>query len=41
MTNRERRGAYASLCLFALAFGWIEASVVVYLREIAIHERAL
>ena len=41
MTNRERRGAYASLCLFALAFGWIEASVVVYLREIAIRERAL
>jgi hypothetical protein len=27
--------------VFALAFGWIEASVVVYLREIAMRERAL
>jgi hypothetical protein len=41
MTNRERHGAHASLWLYALAFGWIEASVVVYLREIAIRERAL
>jgi hypothetical protein len=41
MTNREPRGAYASLWVFALAFGWIEASVVVYLREIAMRERAL
>ena len=35
MTNLERRSAYASLLLFGLAFGWIEASVVVYLREIS------
>jgi hypothetical protein len=41
MMDGERRGAYASLWLFALAFGWIEASVVVYLREIAMRERAL
>ena len=41
MTNRERREAYASLWLLALAFGWIEASVVVYLREIIARERAL
>ena len=41
MTNHGRRGPYTSLWLCALAFGWIEASVVVYLREIAIRERAL
>jgi hypothetical protein len=41
MTKRERRAAFMSLFLLALAFGWIEASVVVYLREIAIRERAL
>ena len=41
MTNRERRGAYTSLWCCALAFGWIEASAVAYLREIAIRERAL
>lgn len=41
MTIREQRAAYASLWLFALAFGWIEASVVVYLREIAVRERAI
>ena len=41
MTNGERRGAYTSLWLLALAFGWIEASIVVYLREVAIGERAL
>jgi hypothetical protein len=35
MANPTRRAAYASLWVFALAFGWIEASVVVYLREIA------
>jgi hypothetical protein len=33
MGNHERRAAYASLWVFGLAFGWIEASVVVYLRE--------
>ena len=37
----DRRQAYISLWLFALAFGWIEASVVVYLREIDVRERAL
>jgi hypothetical protein len=41
MMNRERRAAYASVWFFALAFGWIEASVVVYLREIAVRETAL
>jgi hypothetical protein len=41
MTKQERRAAYGSLWLLALAFGWIEASVVDYLREIAIRERAL
>lgn len=29
--------AYLGLCLLALAFGWIEAAVVVYLREIYLH----
>src|SRR5512141_1963942 len=33
MGNQARR-AYAALWVLALAFGWIEASVVVYLREI-------
>lgn len=41
MTNGKRRAAYAIVLLFALAFGWIEASVVVYLREIATRESAL
>ena len=40
MENQERRAAYASLWAFALAFGWIEASVVVYLREIYAREAA-
>lgn len=34
VSKGERRAAYASLCVLALAFGWTEASVVVYLREI-------
>lgn len=34
MDTHERRTAFATLCGFALAFGWIEASAVVYLREI-------
>jgi hypothetical protein len=34
MGNQERRATYASLWVLTLAFGWIEASVVVYLREI-------
>jgi hypothetical protein len=35
MENGARRATYLSLCAQALAFGWIEASVVVYLREIS------
>lgn len=35
MGNQGRRAAYVSLWVFALAFGWIEASVVVYLRAIS------
>ena len=38
MRNQKRRAGYASLWVFALAFGWIEASVVVYLREIYMRE---
>lgn len=41
MANRERRTTFVSLLLLALAFGWIEASVVVYLREISMGEEAL
>jgi hypothetical protein len=41
MRNQTRRAAYASLWIFALAFGWIEASVVVYLRDIYAREAAL
>lgn len=41
MGNQERRAAYASLWVLALAFGWIEASVVVYLREIYVREVSL
>jgi hypothetical protein len=41
MKNQERRAAYASLWVLALAFGWIEASVVVYLREIYVREVSL
>jgi hypothetical protein len=41
MTKRERSWAFASLWLFALAFGWIEASVVVYLRQISARESAI
>ena len=41
MENQERRSAYASLWVLALAFGWIEASVVVYLREIYVREVSL
>jgi hypothetical protein len=37
----ERRLAYASLWLFALAFGWIEATVVVYLRDVYLHDAAI
>jgi len=41
MWNQQRRPAYASLWILALAFGWIEASVVVYLREIYLREASL
>lgn len=41
MTDKERRTAYGGLWALALAFGWIEASVVVYLREISVREAAL
>jgi hypothetical protein len=34
MSNHERRTAFGTLWVFALAFGWIEASAVFYLREI-------
>ena len=38
MWNVERRLAYTSLWVLALAFGWIEASIVVYLRELYTRE---
>ena len=34
MGNHARRAPYVGLWIFALAFGWIEAAAVVYLREI-------
>lgn len=41
MANDERRAAYASLWVSALALGWIEASAVLYLREIYAGEIAV
>jgi hypothetical protein len=41
MGDQERRATYGSLVVLALVFGWIEASVVVYLREISLREAAL
>jgi hypothetical protein len=41
MNTRERRAAYSIVWVLALVFGWIEASVVVYLREISIRDSAL
>jgi hypothetical protein len=41
MKNHERRLAYVTAGILALAFGWIEASAVVYLREIAVREASL
>jgi hypothetical protein len=41
MKNHERRIAFATLGMLALAFGWIEASAVVYLREISVRELSL
>lgn len=35
LNDHRRRAAYAGLWVLALAFGWIEASVVVYLREVS------
>lgn len=41
MATHERRAAYGSLWVLALAFGWIEASVVIYLRALSLRESAL
>ncbi len=41
MLYQGRRAMYASLWVLALAFGWIEAAVVVYLREAFAPEVAL
>jgi len=41
MLKHERRAVYASLWVLALALGWIEASVVVYLREIYVRQVSL
>ena len=41
MRNHARRTAYAIVGILALAFGWIEASAVVYLREIYTRELLL
>ena len=38
MVTRERRAAYASLWILAVAFGFIEASVVADLREIYVRD---
>ena len=40
MADQERRARYGSLVVLALVLGWIEASVVVYLREISLREGA-
>src|SRR5215213_9161544 len=37
---RVRRITYVSLWLFALAFGWIEGCVVVYLRDLYLRDAA-
>lgn len=36
----ERHATYISLWIFALAFGWIEGCVVVYLRDLYLHDAA-
>ncbi|RPI56513.1 MAG: hypothetical protein EHM55_05125 [Acidobacteria bacterium] len=41
MTRREQGTAYGALWVLAVAFGWIEASVVAYLREIHAAELSL
>ena len=38
MQSREHQADYVGLWVFALAFGWIEAAVVVYLRQISLRE---
>jgi hypothetical protein len=38
---RERHATYLSLCVFALAFGWIEGCVVVYLRDLYLRDAAI
>jgi hypothetical protein len=38
MKRQARRATYISLWVLALAFGWIEASVVVYLRELYLRD---
>jgi hypothetical protein len=38
MRLRERAFVFAGLLLFALAFGWVEASAVAYLRHIYLQE---
>jgi hypothetical protein len=40
MKNHERRSAYIAVAVLALAFAWVEASVVVYLRELSMRELA-
>jgi len=39
--NRERHATFVSLLIFALAFGWIEGCVVVYLRDLYLRDAAL
>ena len=41
METRERRTACAALCVLSLAFGFIEASVAIYLREIYVRDASL
>jgi hypothetical protein len=41
MADQERRARYVGIWVLALVFGWIETSVVVYLREISVREGAL
>lgn len=41
MEYQERRAGYVSLWLFALAFGLIEASAVLYLREVYVRDASL
>jgi hypothetical protein len=36
----QRHGVYLSLWIFAIAFGWIEGTVVVYLRDLYLRDAA-